>query len=97
MRLFRNPRNKPSDLINTRSDLKILEEIAFNGHMTPTQLKKRLRLSYSYIQSTLSRYVDKGILIEIEVGRIKVYTFNLENSLAKHLYSFIREWPNDSP
>ncbi len=93
MRLYRNPSNRPSNIITHKADLQILEEIAYNEYMTPTQLKKRLGISYRVIQSVLNRHVEKGVLIEIKVGKIKIFTFNTNNEVGKYLYRFIREWP----
>jgi len=76
MRIYRNPSDRPSRWIRSRIDLEILEEIILNDFMTATQLKNRLNTSYSTIAKALSRLVASNILIEMEIGRLRIYTVN---------------------
>ncbi len=92
MRIYRNPSDRPSRWIRSRIDLEILEEIVLNDFMTATQLKNRLDTSYKTVAEALSRLVSNRILVEVEIGRLRIYTLNPFSRRAIHIKRFIEEW-----
>jgi len=89
--------NRPSNLINRITILKILEEITFNEYVTKTYLIRKLKSRHDVISTYLNYLENRGIIKPIKSFKITLYTFKEDSREALLIKEFISKWTSENP
>ncbi|HXU71638.1 MAG TPA: winged helix-turn-helix domain-containing protein [Polyangia bacterium] len=77
-------------LFGNATAAKVLTFVAANRECYAQELADRFDVSLSSVQNQLKRLADGGVLVGVERGRTRLYSFNPRFPLARELESMLR-------